>query len=63
MKYDDRKKFFYANGHEQPDVVLSRWVFIKKYLCRELIMHRFIQVSKEELFELDINFEGGYIYI
>ena len=62
MKYDDRKKFFYVNGHEQPDVVLSRWVFIKKYLCRELIMHRFIQVSKEELFELDIKFEGGYTY-
>ena len=53
----------YVNGHEQPDVVLSCWVFVKKYLRRELIMHILIQVSEEELFELDIKFETSYIYI
>ena len=62
MKYDDRNKNYYVDGHKRPDVVFSRWIFVKKYLRRELRMHRWIQVSKEQLSELDIKLEGGYRY-
>ena len=46
MKFGERKKNYYVNGHEQLDVVLSCSVFVRKYLLRELRMHRWIQVSQ-----------------
>ena len=52
MKYDDRRKNYYVDGHEREDVVLSRWKFISTYLRREVQMCRWVQVSGKKLKEL-----------
>ena len=48
MRYCDRKKNFYVDGHERKDVVMSRWKFMGKYLSREIRMHRWTQITEEE---------------
>ena len=63
MRFGERKKNYYVDGHEQPDVVLTRLVFVKTYLVRDLRMHRWIQVSPDDLVILDTVIDGGYKYI
>jgi len=53
MRYCDRKKNFYVDGHERVDVVASRHSFLTKYLRREFQMHRWIQMTKKALSELE----------
>jgi hypothetical protein len=46
--YDNRKKSFFVDGHERPDVVFRRNEFCSKYLSNlEPRTHRWIQVTKE----------------
>jgi hypothetical protein len=47
--YDNRKKSFFVDGHERPDVVFYRGNdFCSKYLSKlEPRTHRWIQVTKE----------------
>jgi hypothetical protein len=46
--YDNRKKSFFVDGHERPDVVCRRNEFCSKYLSTlEPRTHRWIQVTKE----------------
>jgi hypothetical protein len=46
--YDNRKKSFFVDGHERPDVVFYRNDFCSKYLSKlEPRTHRWIQVTKE----------------
>ena len=45
MRYCERKKNYYVDGHEREDVVLSRWIFIKSYFAKENRMHRWIQLD------------------
>ena len=48
MRYSERKKKYYVDGHERDDVVISRWKFISKYLRREMQMHRWVQLRAAE---------------
>ena len=67
MRYCDRKKNFYVDGHERKDVVMSRWKFIRKYLCREIRMHRWTQITEEEAELLNksnaVDISTGWHYI
>jgi hypothetical protein len=46
--YDNRKKSFFVDGHERPNVVCHRNDFCTNYLTKqEPQMHRWIQVPKE----------------
>jgi hypothetical protein len=46
--YDNRKKSFFVDGHERPDVAFYRNDFCSKYLSKlEPRTHRWIQVTKE----------------
>jgi hypothetical protein len=46
--YDLRKKTFFVDGHERPNVVAHRNEFCTRYLtCLEPRTHRWIQVTKE----------------
>ena len=50
FQYDNRKKSFFVDGHEQPNVVFHRNEFCKKYLTKlEPRTHRWIQVTKENV--------------
>ena len=72
FSYDSRKKTFFVDGHERPDVVFHRNHFCKDYLSRlEPRCHRWIQVTKETVegwkrerkaFDLNAN-ANGYTYL
>jgi len=48
FSYDNRKKTFFVDGHERPNVVFHRNQFCKEYLAKlEPRCHRWIQVTKE----------------
>ncbi|KAI2496104.1 hypothetical protein MHU86_18381 [Fragilaria crotonensis] len=48
FSYDSRKKTFFVDGHERPNVVFHRNQFCKDYLSKlEPRCHRWIQVTKE----------------
>ncbi|GFH47857.1 hypothetical protein CTEN210_04333 [Chaetoceros tenuissimus] len=49
MRYCDRRKNYYVDGHEREDVVEARWRFVRNYLRDELQMHRWIQLSEDEI--------------
>ena len=64
MRYDERRKNYYVDGHERDDVVVSRWIFIRKYLQREIQMHRWVQITEKEMQKLDDNLINvGYHYV
>ena len=48
MKYNGRKKNYYVDGHERPDVVRYRKHYILSYFKDEMFMYRWIQISYEE---------------
>ena len=52
MKYDERKKNYYVDGHKREDAVLSPWKFISSYLRCEAQMYRWVQISDKKLKEL-----------
>ena len=48
FSYDARKKTFFVDGHERPNVVFNRNQFCKDYLSKfKPRCHRWIQVTKE----------------
>jgi hypothetical protein len=48
FSYDTRKKSFFVDGHERPNVVFKRNEFCTRYLSKlEPRTHRWIQVTKE----------------
>jgi len=51
MKYANKSKSFYVDGHERRDVVESRARFVYKYLreWEPYYCHRFVRLTKEEL--------------
>ena len=70
--YDSRKKTFFVDGHERPNVVFHRNQFCKDYLSKlEPRCHRWIQVTKEtverwkhERLPLNLNANAkGYSYL
>ena len=66
MKYCERKKNYYVDGHERLDVVQSRWKFVKEYLSKEIYMSRWIQIAYEEASVLEknkeVSLQSGYHY-
>jgi hypothetical protein len=43
MRYSNRIKSYYIDGHEREDVVMSRNLFVKEYLQEEMRMHIWLQ--------------------
>ena len=66
MKYCERKKNYYVDGHERADVVQSRWKFVKEYLKKELCMYRWCQISLKDAMHLaevgEVVINSGYHY-
>lgn len=55
MKYANRSKSFYVDGHERPDVIESRINFVFKYLREwEPYCHRFVRLTSEDLARINI---------
>ena len=63
MKYSDRRKNYYVDGHEREDVILSRNIFVKEYLIGEMRMHRWVQLPLEQAIHQGLDIESGYHYI
>ena len=53
FKYEARKKGYYVDTHEKPDTVVYRRYFLKRYLAYEMRMHRWVQVTLEEVQEME----------
>jgi hypothetical protein len=66
FKYEARKKSYYVDNHEKPDTVAYRRHFIKRYLEYENRMFRWVQLSLEEVEEMEESSECdkglGYRY-
>ena len=63
MKYSDRRKNYYVDGHEREDVILSRNIFVKEYLIGEMRMHRWVQLPLVQAIHQGLDIESGYHYI
>ena len=55
FKYSVSKKTYYVDGHERPEVVAYRKKYVTEYLQDELRCFRWIQLSNEEVEELEDN--------
>ena len=49
FKYDCRRKTYYVDGHEDPDVVQYRKEYVTKYMKDELCCFRWIQLKESEV--------------
>ena len=52
FRYCERKKSYYCDSHEKPEVVAYRYKFINRYLQREYQCYRWIQISKNTYDEM-----------
>jgi hypothetical protein len=62
MRYSNRIKNYYIDGHEREDVVMSRNLFVQEYLKEEMRMHRWLQFPLQEAVQLGLDIETGYHY-
>ena len=62
MRYSNRIKNYYIDGHEREDVVMSRNLFVKEYLQEEMRMHRWLQFPLQQAVQLGLDVETGYHY-
>ena len=63
--YCERKKSYYCDSHEKPEVVAYRYKFIDQYLEREYRCYRWIQISRakyEEMLNDNSSTFGGTPY-
>ena len=68
FKYQARKKNYFVDAHERPDVVKDRYAFIEQYLALEFRMHRWIQLEEDddalkEMYADTLKEEEGHKYI
>jgi len=52
FRYEEHRKNFYVDNHEDPATVRYRWKFVSRYLLMEKRSHRWIQIKKSEMLHL-----------
>lgn len=52
FRYEEHRKNFYVDNHEDPATVRYRWKFVERYLLVEKRAHRWIQITKSEMLSL-----------
>ena len=52
FRYEEHRKNFYVDNHEDPATVRYRWKFVARYLLVEKRAHRWIQITKSEMLSL-----------
>ena len=57
FKYEVRRKIYYVDGHEKPETKKYRKRMVRAYLDNELRMHRWIQLPKSGLRDLEEDLE------
>ncbi|KAL7532560.1 hypothetical protein ACHAWF_008635 [Thalassiosira exigua] len=66
FKYEARRKHFYVDGHEKPEVKKYRKGFVKRYLEREVRMHRWLSLPAYEVRQMiadgELEENQGYQY-
>ena len=53
FKYSPRRKTFYVDGHERPEVVAYRKIHVAKYIEEDFRCFRWIQLTEESVEQLE----------